>query len=250
MRETCARVLAAALMTGAIAFAVGMPALFETAHDLGRSFLTPPSSLHRTVRAPASSEPRTTGAGRPGSNPSTASQGNARARSVRELIHAPNPQVRQRPGAVKPAPAGKPKPVTTPPAGPGVTTAPQVGTRELTSASPPSAGPPATARPVERVAQHPRPAKPKGKAKGHEKGNRAAPAADTAEPTTTAGAQNASPSSTCQPEQTAPAEQDDDKGHGHGQGQGRGSGNGNAAGESNGNAGHDNGNGQSKGHGG
>jgi hypothetical protein len=53
MRETCARVLAAALMTGAIATAMGLPTIFESAHDLGRALVTPPSSGHRSVRVPA-----------------------------------------------------------------------------------------------------------------------------------------------------------------------------------------------------
>jgi hypothetical protein len=58
MRETCARVLAAALMTGAIGFALAMPAIFETAHKAAeRSLTAPPSSLQRSVHvvAPAPS---------------------------------------------------------------------------------------------------------------------------------------------------------------------------------------------------
>src|SRR5207302_945454 len=55
----------AASMTGAVAFAVGMPALFGAPEDLGRRLLAPPSSLQRTVRAPALSGPaRRPGAGR------------------------------------------------------------------------------------------------------------------------------------------------------------------------------------------
>jgi hypothetical protein len=55
MRETCARVLAAALMTGAIGFALAMPAIFETAHKAtGRSLTAPPSSLQRSVHVVAS----------------------------------------------------------------------------------------------------------------------------------------------------------------------------------------------------
>ena len=49
MRETCARVLAAALMTGAIATVVAMSALFETPGGLSRPIAAPPSSLHRSV---------------------------------------------------------------------------------------------------------------------------------------------------------------------------------------------------------
>src|SRR6476620_10575738 len=54
MRETCARVLAAALMTGAIGFALAMPAVFGTAHNAIRSLTAPPSSLQRSVHVVAS----------------------------------------------------------------------------------------------------------------------------------------------------------------------------------------------------
>src|SRR6266545_4163721 len=53
MRETCARVLAAALMTGAIATALGLPAAFDSALEPGRGLTAPPSSLQRTVHVPA-----------------------------------------------------------------------------------------------------------------------------------------------------------------------------------------------------
>src|SRR5205823_10823255 len=126
MRETCARVLAAALMTGAIAFAVGMPALFGTAHELGRSVLAPPSSLQRTVRTPGFPA-HSRGAGPERAN--GASPGGARAepaRSGRPRSSAP-PQRRPRGG--KPAPTPKPKPVPKPKPIPGA----QVETRELAS---------------------------------------------------------------------------------------------------------------------
>jgi hypothetical protein len=58
MRETCARVLAAALMTGAIGFVLAMPAVFGTAPDAVRSLTSPPSSLHRSVHLAASARPR------------------------------------------------------------------------------------------------------------------------------------------------------------------------------------------------
>jgi hypothetical protein len=50
MRETCARVLAAALMTGAIASVVAMSALFEAPHEAGSALTAPPSSSERSVR--------------------------------------------------------------------------------------------------------------------------------------------------------------------------------------------------------
>jgi hypothetical protein len=53
MRATCARVLAAALMTTAIASVVGMSALFRPASQAARPIAAPPSSLQRTVRLTA-----------------------------------------------------------------------------------------------------------------------------------------------------------------------------------------------------
>jgi hypothetical protein len=53
MRATCARVLAAALMTAAIATVVGMSALFRPASEAARPIAAPPSSLQRTVRVTA-----------------------------------------------------------------------------------------------------------------------------------------------------------------------------------------------------
>jgi hypothetical protein len=50
MRETCARVLAAALMTGAIATVVAMSVLFGTPGEASRPISAPPSSLQRSVR--------------------------------------------------------------------------------------------------------------------------------------------------------------------------------------------------------
>ena len=64
MRETCARVLAAALMTGAIGFALAMPAFFATAHDAGRSLTAPPSFLQRSVHVVASAPSRSARGGR------------------------------------------------------------------------------------------------------------------------------------------------------------------------------------------
>jgi hypothetical protein len=58
MRETCARVLAAALMTGAIAAVVGMSALFGTPGEASRPISAPASSLQRSVRLTAHLAPR------------------------------------------------------------------------------------------------------------------------------------------------------------------------------------------------
>jgi hypothetical protein len=57
MRETCARVLAAALMTGAIAGTVAMSALFGPPSGADRPITAPPSSLQRSVRAEVLREP-------------------------------------------------------------------------------------------------------------------------------------------------------------------------------------------------
>jgi hypothetical protein len=58
MRETCARVLAAALMTAAIAMVVGMSALFGATSAPDTPLAAPPSSLERSVRLVARPEPR------------------------------------------------------------------------------------------------------------------------------------------------------------------------------------------------
>jgi hypothetical protein len=57
MRETCARVLAAALMTGAIAGTVAMSALFGPPSGADRPISAPPSSLERSVRSEVLREP-------------------------------------------------------------------------------------------------------------------------------------------------------------------------------------------------
>jgi hypothetical protein len=67
MRETCARVLAAALMTGAIAGVVAMSAFVGTPSEAGRPITAPPSSLERSVHTVGLPAPRThrTGVRRP-----------------------------------------------------------------------------------------------------------------------------------------------------------------------------------------
>jgi hypothetical protein len=58
MRETCARVLAAALMTGAIAAVVAMSALVGAPSQGARPITAPPSSLERSVPTVALPAPR------------------------------------------------------------------------------------------------------------------------------------------------------------------------------------------------
>jgi hypothetical protein len=159
MRETCARVLAAALMTGAIGFALAMPAIFETAHKAaGRSLTAPPSSLRRSVHVVASAPSlsardgrleRTqptrrgsflpdsrSGSNRDGSTPESSRHSSRAGRSERD-----------------PKPAPKPAPKPTP--------APAPATRELADTTPPAAvSPPAPSQP---------PASPGGKGKGKKK---------------------------------------------------------------------------------
>jgi hypothetical protein len=50
MRETCARVLAAALLIGAIAAMAGVSALSGQPGQTGGPIAAPPSALQRTVR--------------------------------------------------------------------------------------------------------------------------------------------------------------------------------------------------------
>jgi hypothetical protein len=58
MRETCARVLAVALMTGAIATVVGTAALVRTPNEAGGPISAPPWALQRSVRLLAQPAPR------------------------------------------------------------------------------------------------------------------------------------------------------------------------------------------------
>ncbi|MFL5950349.1 MAG: hypothetical protein ACJ74M_01990 [Gaiellaceae bacterium] len=58
MRETCARVLAAALLTGAIASVVGMSTLLGTPGQAGPRLAAPPPALERSVRLTALPRPK------------------------------------------------------------------------------------------------------------------------------------------------------------------------------------------------
>jgi hypothetical protein len=58
MRETCARVLAAALLTGAIATVVAMSALVDGPREPARPIAAPLSSVQRSVRLTARIVPR------------------------------------------------------------------------------------------------------------------------------------------------------------------------------------------------
>ena len=131
MRETCARVLAAALMTGAIAAVVAMSALIDTPRAVERALSAPPSSLQRSVRLTALPLPRRAPATRrvlPAVR-ETAVHPRAVVLSrpvVRRIKVAPQAQTQRRqleavkpkqaPPAAAPAPAAAPPPSPAPPA--------------------------------------------------------------------------------------------------------------------------------------
>jgi hypothetical protein len=134
MRETCARVLAAALMTGAIATVVAMSALFEVPSGPGRPIAAPPSSLQRSVLLEAQpARPHRTRVTRlENAHPITRP-----ARPVapaRSLVVTPTRHVRAQPRRLatvtpKPKPASAPTPAAQPdapppPAAPPVEAAP------------------------------------------------------------------------------------------------------------------------------
>jgi hypothetical protein len=156
MRETCARVLAAALMTGAIGFALAMPAIFETAHKAaGRSLTAPPSSLQRSVHVVASAPSLSARDGRlegtqpiqPASFLPAGRSGSARNGSI-PASDRHSSRVDRSERAPKPAP--KPTP------------APAPATRKLADTTPPAAvSPPAPSQPA---------ASPGGKGKGKKQG--------------------------------------------------------------------------------
>lgn len=202
MRETCARVLAAALMTGAIGFALAMPAILGTAHNAGRSLTAPPSFLQRSVNVVASAPSRSARsgqleetqpirpagpvqAGRSGSTPS----GSAPASSRHST----------RGGRSELGPKPAPKPTPAP------------DTRELAATTPPAAvSPPAPSQPA---------ATPDGKGKGKKKGgkqhnkNKGKPT-DVSQPTVAA--------TTPQPASESPAtEAEKDHGNNKNKGQGK-----------------------------
>jgi hypothetical protein len=156
MRETCARVLAAALMTGAIGFALAMPAIFETAHKAaGRSLTAPPSSLQRSVHVVASAPSLSARDGRlertqpiqPASFLPASRSGSARNDNI-PASGRHSSRVDRSERAPKPAP---PKP----------TPAPAPATRELADTTPAAAAsPPAPSQPA---------ASPDGTGKGKKK---------------------------------------------------------------------------------
>ena len=124
MRETCARVLAAALMTGAIAAVVAMSALYETPQEAGRALTAPPSSLQRSVRLTAMPGPRRAPAPRRRERraapirvqPRTVVVTREVVRRITVVRHVPSRQL----AAVAPKP--QPAPVSPPPPAPAPAT--------------------------------------------------------------------------------------------------------------------------------
>jgi hypothetical protein len=142
MRETCARALAAALMTGAIATALGLPSAFESASAPERGLTAPPSSLQRTVRIPSGTVRERPHRAellvvRSSSHPSATTK----ARDVRRVSVHRHPPVTQQPRVAStrgpaPKPASPPAPSEPPVAAPAPAPVPAGGPRELTSTTP------------------------------------------------------------------------------------------------------------------
>ena len=177
MRETCARALAAALMTGAIATAVGLPSAFESTSAPDRGLTAPPSSLQRTVRIPAGTAREGAHRAERGvvaqhaSRPSVVS----RARNVRHVTVRPAPRRPHTAPSRGPAPTPTPAPAPAPtpsPADAAVAAPPPATTdttRELTSTPEPPPVVEPSAPPPPRVTEEPEPEKDKDKDKGKDK---------------------------------------------------------------------------------
>jgi hypothetical protein len=204
MRETCARVLAAALMTGAIATAMGLPTLFGSDADPGRRITAPPSSLQRSVRSPLPEireRPHREAEPRSSRTTSRARAAQARAGAIRAASAQTRPSPRPAGAGKTPAPVSTPKPQPKPAPAPVPTTEPE---RELAASSTDSAAP-STAEPD-------RGKKPKGTKKGKAK-SKAKPAeqadpADAAPPPATDCDQSA--------EQAEPEPANAEESHGRG----------------------------------
>ena len=128
MRATCARVLAAGVMTGAIATVVGMSALFDAPREAGRALVVPPSSVQRTVRLRVPPAPRPRAAERLVSARTTSSRPSRPVLVTRTLVRHTTvvrhvPQRRQL-AAVKPRPKTTPQAQPAPPPGPPQTATP------------------------------------------------------------------------------------------------------------------------------
>ena len=134
MRETCARVLAAALMTGAIATVVAMSALSGATGEAGRPFAAPPSSLKRSVPVVAQATAPRSATARPARSVSPRPQPVLAARSLvvrhwrprpQRQFAAAKPKARPKPAPAHP-PATAPSPAPTPELAPPTVQAAQI----------------------------------------------------------------------------------------------------------------------------
>jgi hypothetical protein len=210
MRETCARVLAAALMTGAIATAMGLPTLFDGAGDLGPGVTAPPSSLQRSVHVPALSAPA-----RPARAERLVTAQIARPPAKRPAIVRIEPSRGAVPvGAGPPAvPAAPPAPAPPAPAPPApAPPAPAPETRELAATTPE----PVAATPTTPTTTSSGKKKPKDKGNSNADGK---PQGKTRAPDATEEVPPASPAEAASPT-TAPEPQEgpEAKERGHGKG--------------------------------
>jgi hypothetical protein len=199
MREKCARVLAAALMTGAIAFTLAIPAFLATARDGVRSPTAPPSSLQRSVHLVASAPSRPVHAGR--------------LEDRRSIVRA-------LPAAVAPAsgqassPERKPRPAPRPAPRPSPPPAPATETRTLANDTSAASVP----EPAAAVSQPPNLA---GKSKGKGKAKGSGKEKQTGKPTDLV--QQAAPAATTTPPPPPPDQSpqpEDEKDHGNGKAKG------------------------------
>ena len=183
MRETCARVLAAALMTGAIAFSLAMPAVFGTAKDAVGSLTAPPSSIQRSVPVVKAAPARAASA--------------ARLEGTRSFFPA-IPVAVVTSSADRSSPARAPRSAPRPAPSPAPQPAPATDTRTLAgeSAAPPVA---------QRAPSQPPAASVKRRGKGHDK-EKSKPTEPAPQPLPTATP--APPAESPQP--------DNEKDHGHG----------------------------------
>jgi hypothetical protein len=199
MRENCARVLAAALMTGAIGFALAMPAIFATAHDAGRSLTAPPSFLQRSVHVVASAPSRSARGGRLEESQAITAASLLEAGRSGSATSGSTPASSRhstRAGRSERTPKPAPKPTPAPPTPP---------VRELASTAPQAAVSPSPSQPAAT--------KGKGKKKGtHHNKNKGKPTEVSQPPgTTTTPVPVSEPSAT-----------EVEKDHGNGKGNGNG----------------------------
>jgi outer membrane biosynthesis protein TonB len=238
MREKCARVLAAALMTGAIGFALAMPALFGTGHDADRSLTAPPSFLQRSVHVVASAPSRSAGTGRldksnlilsgvflsVGRSGATANGGNPAStrhpdRAGGSKVSKPPPKPAPKPTTPSPTPTPAPTPAPVP--APAPAPAPVPDTRGLANSTTPAAvAAPAPSRPAENTKGGN--GKGKGKAKGHDKnkdkGGKGAEPTQAAAPAATPQPANESPPTEGGKDHGRDKDKDKDKGKGNDKG--------------------------------